>query len=95
MSKNYVGDVGTLLRVSVGTDISDATTVRLYITKPDATTATWVGAVSDCGKEITYTILSGDWDQDGEYLLQSYVVTPGGTWYGDTVAFKILARFKL
>lgn len=89
MSKNYVGDVGTLLRVEVGTDISDATLVRLYITKPDTTTDTWTGAVSDCGKEIRYTIESGDWDQDGEYLLQSYVVTPAGTWFGDTVAFII------
>ncbi len=93
MSNNYKGDVGTLLRVSVGTDISDATTVRLYITKPDATTDTWVGSVSDCGKEIWYTILSGDWDQAGEYLLQSYVVTSGGNWYGDTVAFIVTDTF--
>ncbi len=94
MSKNYVGDVGTLLRVPVGADIADATLVRLYITKPDETTATWTGAVSDCDKEIWYTIQSGDWDQAGEYYMQAYVVTPGWTGKGDTASFRIFAAFE-
>lgn len=94
MSKNYKGDVGTVLRVPVGADITGATTLRLYITKPDATTATWVGTLSDCKKEIWYTILAGDWDQDGEYLLQAYVVTPAWTGRGDTAAFRIFDVFE-
>ena len=94
MSKNYVDDVGTLLRVPVGANIAEATSVKLYITKPNGDTATWVGTVSDCEKEIRYTIQSGDWDQDGEYYMQAYVATPGWTGRGDTASFRIFGDFE-
>lgn len=94
MSKNYQNDVGTLLRVDVGADITDATTTTLYVTKPDGETVEWAGSVSDCNKEIWYTIQAGDWDQAGEYLLQAFVTTPAWSGRGDTVAFQIYEAFN-
>jgi len=88
--KYYVGDVGTQLLVDVCSDITTATLVALDVTKPDGTAVRWVGTVSDTTK-ILYVVAVGDFDQAGEYRLQSYIEMPGWIGHGGTVTFKVTA----
>lgn len=86
--KYYVGDVGTQILVDTCSDITTATLVRLDVTKPDGTEVQWVGSVSDTTK-ILYIVSAGDFDQAGEYRLQSYVEIPGWQGHGDTITFRV------
>jgi len=89
-SKYYVGDIGTQIVVDVCGSLATATLVRFDVEKPDGTSASWVGSVYGT-TSITYTVVAGDFNQAGEYRLQSYVEMPGWTGHGNTITFKISA----
>lgn len=92
-SKYYVGDVGTQLLIDTCTALAAATSVALQVRKPDGTTVTWTGAVSGL-TSIAYVTQANDWDQAGTYYLQAYVQFAGGVAiHGDTVTFRVLARY--
>lgn len=91
--KYYVGDVGTEILVDTGSDISSASTLELRVKKPDGTTDTWTGTL-DGTDSISYTTVSGDFDQSGEWTLQAYVVLPSWTGRGESVAFTLYDSFE-
>lgn len=80
MSKVYVGDVGTVIRLDVGEDVSGST-VSMKVRKPDGTETAWSASVnaSDSTK-IDHTTVSGDLDQAGVYELQASI--DGASWDG-------------
>ena len=88
MSKNYVGDIGTVITVDCGIDISDATTTELKVQKPDGTLVTWSASVAN-NNFLKSVITDGDFDQAGFYALHSSVVTPDWSGVGDVVYFKV------
>ena len=91
-TKYFVGDVGTVLLVNVCTDITAATLAALDISKPDGTTVRWVGSVYNT-TYISYVVQSGDFDQTGEYRVQSYVELPSWTGHGDLDRFKVRSLY--
>jgi hypothetical protein len=92
-SRYYVGDIGTIVVVDTCNDITAATVTNLIVQKPDQTIVTWAGAVFEDTK-IRYIIQSGDFDQVGEYRLQSYVESPGWRGRGDTATFRVSNVFQ-
>ena len=93
MSKYYVNDVGTKMRVDAVTNISTATVLKLKIKKPDNTKVEWIATLEGL-TFLTYIVQAGDWDQAGRYSLQSYIEMPGWTGEGDTTSFEIHDAFK-
>jgi len=92
-SNYFVGDAGTLITVDTCSDITAATLAALDVMKPDGSTDRWVGSVVDTTK-IQYVVSVGDFDQVGEYRLQAYIEMPGWQGWGNTVTFKVSARFQ-
>jgi len=82
MSTVFVGDEGTLIKLSVGSDISDATITNILYSNSSAT-GEWVGSLGSDNTSVEYTLQSGDMAVIGRWALQAYVETPNGIWHGD------------
>lgn len=93
MTKIYVGDTGTDIILDCGQSIAAATTAAIKYKKPTGVTGTWTGSVYNTNY-VLYTTDSDDLDVAGQWLLQSYVVTPTGTWLGETTAMTVYDSYK-
>jgi len=78
MATVQVGDIGTSIVIALGEDVSGADSSKMVARKPDHTTAIWSSSVS--AQTVTYTLVDGDIDQHGDWLLQAYVDL--GAWEG-------------
>ena len=96
MSKHYVDEVGSIIIVNTGIDLSGASTHQLKVKKPDGTTVTWNASVYSVGSNpnyLKYTSVSGDLDQAGEYKVQPYVVLSSWSGCGETSRFNVTPLF--
>ncbi len=89
----HLGDIGTTLIVNCGEDLSSATTMQLYIRKPDGTEVIKDATIYN-STYLRYATVSGDLDQSGNYLLQSYVITPSWTGKGNTASFVVKGNYE-
>ena len=83
----FLNDIGTLIRVDVGSDITGATVHEIKYIKPDGTTDSWDATVST--QYLQYTTVDGDLDQVGEWKIQALVTTASGTWHGELTRFTV------
>lgn len=88
----YVGDIGTVILIDMGTDISDATTTNINVRKKGGDVV-WSASISGTNY-LTYTIEEDDLDVAGTYYLQPYIVTPSWTGRGETVTMEVFEVFK-
>ena len=82
----YMGDIGTLLRVDCGEDISSGASFEIKYRKPDAlkTTGSWVGTLS--GTDIVqYAIQDGDLDVKGTWRVQAEITVSAAEVYHSTI----------
>ena len=88
----FVGDKGTEIILDTLEDITSATYVGIRVVKPDATVTTWTGAVNSTTK-IRYvtSLITSEFDQSGDWVLQAYVVMPDWIGYGEKVDLEISA----
>jgi hypothetical protein len=93
MSKHYKGEKGTVITLDAGIDISNGSSFKIEVEKPDGTKVSWTGALSNT-RYITYTLQTGDFDQTGNYKIQSHIVAPNGEWYGETIAIYVNEYFE-
>lgn len=91
--KSYVGDIGTVILLDCGTDITGATKVEIRTRKPDKSEHIWP-AVVDATKYVKYVVQPGDFDMKGNYLFQAYVETPAWKGLGETVKWQVYEKFK-
>lgn len=91
MGKMYKGDVGTLLLVNTGMDLTNATLCGIKVKKPDGSSELWVGSPYGRAVDgiIMYVVREGDLDQSGIYCANAYVETDIGKWTGDTFKFLV------
>jgi len=85
----FLNDIGTLVNVNVGTDISGATVHRIKYVKPDGTSGFWEATISN-SQYLQYITIDGDLDQIGEWIIQALITTVSGTWHGEIARFKVL-----
>lgn len=93
-NKYYVGDVGTDIIVDCGQDISAATGTKLLVLKPNGAEVEWTATIYNTNY-LKYTVQAGDFDQTGEYRLQSYMTLSAWTGRGEVDVFHIEEAFKL
>ena len=84
----FLNDIGTLIRVDVGSDVSLATVHWIKYIKPDGTTGHWDATVST--QYLQYVSTDGDLDQVGEWTVAALITTPSGTWHGEITRFEVL-----
>jgi hypothetical protein len=92
-NKSYRGDIGTVIIVDCGVDISLATVRELYVKKPDGTEAVWAASLYNTNY-LKYTVLSGDLTPPGVYYIQAYIVLPTWQGRGETATFTIYGEYK-
>lgn len=92
----HVGDIGTVITVTVqdagvAIDISAATVKQLILRNPARGTvvkdASFVGGGS--AGQLSYTTVTGDLSQDGEWQLQALITLPSGTWRSTYAPFYV------
>lgn len=93
MSKTYVGDIGTVIVLDCGQDVSTASARTIEVKKPDQTTVSWT-AVAEGTNSIKFTTVSGTLDQPGEWLLQAKVTIGSGVWRGETARLMVYTTFS-
>lgn len=96
MVKNYVGDIGTRIRIRMCTDITNATTTQFKVKKPDGIEYTWVCTIEEYEDGIIYYRTKyGDFDQAGRYTFNGDVVLSNGDrWLTETRNFDVYEAYK-
>mgnify|MGYP001168098703 FL=1 len=94
-SEIHVNDVGTRFSMTVqetgsGVDISNNSSITVYIKKPDDEVITRSGILLGDGTDgkFHYDTIAGDLDEAGHYKLQAKISLPSGTYYTDIYNFK-------
>lgn len=90
MRKIFVGDVGTVILLDCGVDISTATLVKVLVKPPSGAPREWTGIVVGT-RMIEYVIQTGDLNLAGEWRLQAYVEMPGWSGRGQPVVVTVAA----
>ena len=85
----FVNTVGKKIVLRVGVDISAATTRQIKYEKPSGTTGYWT-AVEESTTSISYTTTAAtDLNEDGNWRLQAYIVTPTWTEHGNVTRMRV------
>ena len=92
-TKAYVGDIGTVILLDCGVNVSSATVQKILVRKPDKTEHEWSGTIED-DNYLKYVIIADDFDQKGDYLLQAYIETPAWQGKGETVKLTVYEKFR-
>ena len=88
--KHYVGEVGTKIFMDCGVDISSATSISVFIERPDGTVVERTAIVEVYNGSNDYascSISAGDFNQAGEYKGQVKLTL--GAWTGRGAMFTI------
>jgi len=88
------GDVGTVIDLNVGSDISSATVRKIIYQKPSGTVEEWAATLYGT-THIRYTTVADDIDEVGMWRFQAYIETPSGKWYGDIATHPVGEKFVL
>lgn len=97
MGKSYKGDIGTLIQVDVGADLTDATTTNLKVKKPSGGDAdTWPATITTPKTLglLEYSIQASDFDEVGVYILIAEIdFSDGGHFAGEPARFTVFDLF--
>jgi len=94
MNKVYKPDIGTVISLNTGQVITGATALSIEVQKPSGATASWAGAIGADTKSVEHTLVSGELDETGDYILQAKLTLGGGTWRGESVKMEVRDVFK-
>jgi hypothetical protein len=104
-NKIYIGDIGTLISVNMGEDISAAEDIVFKVKKPDNAEVEWDAEIGDedivlkageilkAGEYFKYVSKEGDLDQAGVYYINPHLTLGDWIGSGDTVKFTVLNKF--
>lgn len=92
----HEGDIGTKLLITIKddgsvVDISSASSLSIFIKRPDGTMLTRAGTLETDGTDgkIYYIVVAGDLNDAGLYKIQAQVILTSGTFYSSTANFKV------
>lgn len=92
-TKVYIGDIGTEVLVNCGSIITGASNTKMKVRKPNGDIAEWAASISGTDSLI-YTVVSGDFDQEGIYLLQASLTINGWSGLGETAEFRVYDPYE-
>lgn len=90
----YKGDIGTVILLDTGMTITGATGITIEVLKPSNTTSSWPGTIHTDNRSVKHTIVSGEFNEVGTYVLQAKLTLAGGTWRGESVKLIVKDHFK-
>lgn len=90
----YKGDVGTVILLDTGMTITGATAITIEALKPSGVVSHWTATVHTDNVSVKHTIVSGEFDEVGNYVLQAKLTLAGGTWRGESVKLIVKDIFK-
>ena len=92
----HKGDTGTKLLITIKdnggvVDISSASSLSIFIKRPDGTVLTRAGILETDGTDgkMYYIIVAGDLNEAGLYKIQAQVTLTSGAFYSSTAGFKV------
>jgi len=95
--KIFVGDIGKVIRVFVGSkvNLSTATLIKFQIKKPNSAEVEWTAHVDSTNNYYAiYSTVADDLDLAGEWLLSIEVTFPDGSYHqGTTGTFNVYEQF--
>ena len=91
--KSFVGDIGTIITLNVGANVVSATERLIKVKKPSGTEVDWTASQYKTNS-IRYTIVDGDFNEEGTYTVQAYVVMPTWEGLGEVAEFTIFGKWK-
>ncbi len=93
MPKVYLGDVGTVITLDCGQNISAATGLAILARKPSGEIVTWT-AVASGTNGLSYTTVAGAIDETGTWKLQALVTFASSVFRGETANLPVYAAFN-
>lgn len=85
----YTGDIGTLLTLDTGSDISTGSIFRIYYEDPNENNGFFTASLNETDN-VQYTTTGIDFDVVGDWTLQAYVEYSGGNkFYGNKVQLEV------
>lgn len=93
MDKIYVNDIGTILRINCGENISSASGLTIHIKKPNGVVMTKSASLFG-SNAIQYTTVAGDLDIPGTYYANPAMTLGGWTGRGSTVSWRVYEEFE-
>lgn len=93
-SKSYVGDVGTEIELDCKEDITTATSLKIAVMKPEATSEILWDAVLVDTTKVNYIIQAGDFDIAGKYKYQAVIEMPSWSGRGETASRLVFEHFE-
>jgi hypothetical protein len=90
----YQNDTDVVFRLDTGTtNLESATSIKILVQKPSGTEDEWTATRYGTTTYITYTSVSGDLDEIGDYKLQSYIEWGSGHQHtGDVATVTVYSR---
>lgn len=94
----HVGDVGTIIRLTIteddsvtAVDVSAATTKTFYFLKTDGTKKSVAATFNTDGTDgkLKYTTIAGDIDTSGRWQVQAYVEIGAAKYYSTKTTFTV------
>lgn len=92
MTKIYQEDIGTIIELDCGVDISSATAFQIRVKKPSGEELALAGSLYATTK-VRHTMTAGILDEVGTWLLQAYVEMPTWQGLGEVAKLKVYAKF--
>lgn len=95
MGRIYEDDFGVRIRVKTGIDLTNSTSVKLHLYKPNGLRIELTPIIESppTAGYLVYETNQGDLIPWGLWKLQSFVVFPGSQFYGETAIFRIYKRY--
>lgn len=93
MANIYINDIGTVIEIDMGENISTATGLVLEVQKPDLTRVEWTPIIYGTNY-LRYSVVAGDLDKVGKYLINPKLTLSTWIGRGNTISFEVLSRFK-
>lgn len=84
----HKGDVGTLIKIDVQTDLSEMITLKIIFNRPDKTIGFWPAFIIE-PTVMGYLFAPGDLNQAGIWSVQPYAESADSMAYGDVINFTV------
>lgn len=92
--KVFVGDVGTLVEIDMQDGMTGATDISFQVRKPNGNDAVWTPITVNNITFLRYTAVVGDWDQEGNFIIQPRLTLGGWTGLGNPVTVEVFRKFE-
>jgi len=87
----YEGEIGVLIQLETGNDMTGATSIKIRASKPGPACVEWTATAvdgEDTNSMAQYTTIAGDLIE-GTYEVMVHVTATNGEWFGDPFTFTV------